>query len=159
MTETRQEMYLKGIKEVAASAFFLIDTKDAKKMAAAKKFSKLDAATYKKEANKAFKISIRTTLDENNFYSGIKKVTTTKDLKPIHDSHVSFYGKAEIISDGVTINLISYSSCVLSYNRRSNTLLENYATKCSATTRRHVYEFLRQVFGTYGGHIVWDRLD
>ena len=82
-----------------------------------------------------------------------------KDLKPIYSGVRSFYGKARIVDDGTTINLISYDSCVLSYNRKNNILLQNEYTKCSPTTRRHVVEFLEQLFGSYGSTIIYDKLD
>lgn len=118
--------------------------------------NKPEIVLYKVEAEKAHKTTVYTTLDSNR-HTGMKPFEVP--LKAIYADVNSFYGKARTIDDGETISLISYSSCVLSYNRRKNTLLQNYLTKCSATTRRHVSEFLRQLFGKYGSTIVYEKLD
>lgn len=132
--------------------------KDATSKALAKNNTEIQL--YKRQAKKAYRTSIYTTLDDNDFYAGMKAFAAPfKNLQPIYSNAASFYGKARTVNNGETINLISYSSCVLSYNRRKNTLLQNGLTKPSATTRKHVAEFLDQLFGEYGGSIVYRRLD
>ena len=122
--------------------------------------SQKEIALYKKQAKKAYETVVYTTLDDNDFYTGMEVFNAPfKDLKPIYSGVRSFYGKARTVDNGKTINLISYDSCVLSYNRKNNILLQNEYTKCSPTTRRHVVEFLEQLFGSYGSTIVYDKLD
>ena len=122
--------------------------------------SQKEIALYKKQAQKAYETVVYTTLDDNDFYTGMEVFNAPfKDLKPIYSSARSFYSKARTVDNGITINLISYGSCVLSYNRKKNILLQNDYTKCSPTTRRHVIEFLEQLFGNYGSTIVYDKLD
>lgn len=122
--------------------------------------NKPEIVLYKVEAEKAHKTTVYTTLDDSNCYTGMKPFEAPfRPLKPIYADVNSFYGKAYTIDNGTTINLVSYGSCVLSYNRRKNTLLQNGLTKCSATTRRHVSEFLKQLFGKYGSTIVYEKLD
>ena len=135
-----------------------LNQKEVKQKALAK--SQKEIALYKKQAKKAYETVVYTTLDDNDFYTGMEVFNAPfKDLKPIYSNARSFYGKARTIDNGTTINLISYDSCVLSYNRKNNTLLQNEYTKCSPTTRRHVIEFLEQLFGSYGSTIIYDKLD
>ena len=160
---TVQQQQEKAIKNIIDfNAYFIkkdgLTQKEAEQKALAK--SQKEIALYKKQSKKAYEAVVYTTLDDNDFYTGMEVFNAPfKDLKPIYSSVRSFYGKARTIDNGTTINLISYDSCVLSYNRKNNILLQNEYTKCSPTTRRHVIEFLEQLFGSYGSTIVYDKLD
>lgn len=160
---TVQQQEKKAIKNIIDfNTYFIkkdgLSQKEVEQKALAK--SQKEIALYKKQAKKAYEAVVYTTLDDNDFYTGMEVFNAPfKDLKPICSSVRSFYGKARTIDNGTTINLISYDTCVLSYNRKNNTLLQNEYTKCSSTTRRHVIEFLKQLFGSYGSTIVYDKLD
>ena len=158
--QQQEEKVIKNI--IDFNAYFIkkdgLSQKEVEQKALAK--SQKEIALYKKQAKKAYETVVYTTLDDDDFYTGMKVFNTSfKDLKPIYSSVRSFYSKARTIDNGTTINLISYDSCVLSYNRKNNILLQNEYTKCSPTTRRHVLEFLKQLFGSYGSTIVYDKLD
>jgi len=68
----------------------------------------------------------------------------TNELKPLHDSRASFYGKANTTYDPETqeATLISYNTIVSKINLKTNTalILGDY----SQTTLRHIKEFLLQ---------------
>jgi len=66
-------------------------------------------------------------------------------LEPKHDSAKSFYRKArvEFLPDGDEI-LISYETPVALWVKFDNTLVLQHTDKFSATTLRHVKEFLKQ---------------
>lgn len=64
----------------------------------------------------------------------------TKTLNPNYDSRKSFYGKAEVITDGNTIKLKSYNTIVAKIENNQPIVFDTY----SNTTLRHIKEFLRQ---------------
>lgn len=64
---------------------------------------------------------------------------TTK-LNSINDSRKSFYGKAEVITEGNTIKLKSYNTIVAKIENNRPSVFGTY----SATTLRHIKEFLKQ---------------
>ena len=73
------------------------------------------------------------------------------ELKPVYDGRKSFYGKAVVEDDGASITLYSYKTPVCTVDAVGDMgkpmfrLLEKW--DCSATTLRHVREFLRQMVG------------
>ena len=75
-------------------------------------------------------------------------MTTTAELKPIYDSRKSFYGKAKVISDRDGKTLVSYSTTVARITEKNNGyMITPYAViygTYSATTLRHIKEFLKQ---------------
>ena len=64
------------------------------------------------------------------------------ELCPYYDSAKSFYGKAKVFEIGNDVFLMSYDTIVASYNRGAKfaQVFDTY----SATTLRHIKEFLRQ---------------
>ena len=75
-------------------------------------------------------------------------MTNTVELKPIYDSRKSFYGKAKVISDRDGKTLVSYSTTVARITEKNNGyMIIPYAViygTYSATTLRHIKEFLKQ---------------
>lgn len=70
-------------------------------------------------------------------------MSTIYNLEPRFDSRKSFYGKAKVVvEDNGRKILYSYNTPVVKFNVEG-VALGKYAT-CSATTLRHVREFLRQ---------------
>ena len=66
------------------------------------------------------------------------------ELTPQHETRKSFYGKALVEDDGKgTKTLLSYSTPVARFANGKLTLLDKWSS--SATTRRHVAEFAKQV--------------
>lgn len=66
------------------------------------------------------------------------------ELTPQHEPRKSFYGKAVVDDDGKgTKTLLSYNTPVAKFNGKKLTLLDKWSS--SATTRRHVAEFAKQV--------------
>ena len=69
-------------------------------------------------------------------------------LKPIHDNHKSFYKKAYVKEWGNSKELYSYGTRValikLDENGMNNKLILGRMATCSATTLKHVKEFLYQ---------------
>ena len=69
-------------------------------------------------------------------------------LKPIHDNHKSFYKKAYVKEWGNSKELYSYGTRValvkLDANGMNEKLILGRMATCSATTLRHVREFLTQ---------------
>jgi len=67
------------------------------------------------------------------------------ELEPKHDSAKSFYRKArvEFLPDGDEI-LISYETPVALWVKFDNTMVLQHVAQYSATTLRHVKEFLKQ---------------
>ncbi len=64
------------------------------------------------------------------------------DLKPLHDAKQSFYGKAQVeISDNGTLTLFSYGTKVAIIEPGKT---PHVFDTCSATTLRHIKEFLLQ---------------
>ena len=67
------------------------------------------------------------------------------ELAPIYDARASFYGKALVFDLGNGISeLHSYGTTVARINRKRHTVVLFPAWSQSATTLRHVKEFLRQ---------------
>ena len=64
------------------------------------------------------------------------------ELCPCHDSAQSFYGKAKVIEIENDVFLSSYDTIVAFYNREAK-IPRVYGTY-SATTLRHIKEFLKQ---------------
>lgn len=63
------------------------------------------------------------------------------ELRPIHDSRKSFYGKALVVEDGSGVKkLRSYNTIVAQINDGRPTVYGTY----SNTTLRHIKEFLKQ---------------
>ena len=67
------------------------------------------------------------------------------ELAPVHDARKSFYGKALVFDLGSGIlELHSYGTTVAKINRKRHAVVLFPAWNHSATTLRHVKEFLRQ---------------
>ena len=64
------------------------------------------------------------------------------ELCPYYDSAQSFYGKAKVIEIENDVFLMSYDTIVAFYNRE--TKIAEVIDTYSATTLRHIKEFLRQ---------------
>lgn len=64
------------------------------------------------------------------------------ELCPYYDSAQSFYGKAKVIEIENDVFLVSYDTIVAFYNRK--TKIAEVVDTYSATTLRHIKEFLRQ---------------
>ena len=64
------------------------------------------------------------------------------ELCPYYDSAQSFYGKAKVIEIENDVFLLSYETIVAFYNRK--TKIAEVVDTYSATTLRHIKEFLRQ---------------
>ena len=64
------------------------------------------------------------------------------ELCPYYDSAQSFYGKAKVIEIENDVFLASYDTIVAFYNRE--TKIAEVVDTYSATTLRHIKEFLRQ---------------
>lgn len=62
------------------------------------------------------------------------------ELTPIYDSRASFYGKAMVKTVGGELTLLSYNTKVATINSAGAVVYDIY----SATTLRHIKEFLRQ---------------
>lgn len=81
------------------------------------------------------------------------------ELEPRHDSRKSFYQKAFVRIDGNTRTLESYDTDVCRATKNDGSL-----TVCrlwnawSATTGRHVHEFLLQLGYCSNGKRFWDSL-
>ena len=73
-------------------------------------------------------------------------MTNIYELTARFDSRKSFYGKAHIIETSQTITLQSYDTRILQYNKRTKKIkfLCRDAWAFSATTNRHINEFLKQ---------------
>lgn len=67
---------------------------------------------------------------------------TIMELCPYYDSVQSFYGKAKVIEIENDVFLVSYDTIVAFYNRE--TKIAEVVDTYSATTLRHIKEFLRQ---------------
>ena len=67
------------------------------------------------------------------------------ELVPVHDARKSFYGKALVFDLGSgIIELHSYGTTVAKIKRKRHAVVLFPAWNHSATTLRHVKEFLRQ---------------
>lgn len=69
-------------------------------------------------------------------------VATIYELSTRFDSRASFYGKAQVVIEGDTETLCSYSVPVV--QKKGNTYLFSESWNASDTTLRHVKEYLRQ---------------
>lgn len=69
----------------------------------------------------------------------------TSYLEAQYDSRKSFYNKARLEDDGVALRLYSYSSHVATFHKGTETLALMPLWDSSATTLRHVKEFIQQV--------------
>lgn len=86
--------------------------------------------------------------------SSLYSCDASEELKPEYDSHKSFYKKAYIGFDEATssMTLYSYDTAIMTYYIKKRRLVfedgdsEGLYGLYSATTRRHVYEMLRQWF-------------
>jgi hypothetical protein len=74
------------------------------------------------------------------FYPNIN--ITMMELCPYYDSAKSFYGKAKVFEIENDVFLVSYDTVVAFYNRDTK-IVQVYDTY-SATTLRHIKEFLKQ---------------
>lgn len=68
----------------------------------------------------------------------------TYNLVPINDSRASFYGKATVTSEGGVDTLTSYSTEVARIDWNASPTVPVVLGTYSATTLRHIKEFLRQ---------------
>ena len=67
---------------------------------------------------------------------------TMMELCPYYDSALSFYGKAKVFEIENDVFLMSYDTIVAFFNR--DTKIAKVMDTYSATTLRHIKEFLRQ---------------
>lgn len=83
---------------------------------------------------------------------------TSCELQPIYDNRKSFYGKAKIIHDyeSGNISLMSYNTvvCRIDNYNKFHRIWNDY----SATTMRHINEFIKQYGISGGGKKWWDSL-
>lgn len=73
------------------------------------------------------------------------------ELTPVYDGRKSFYGKAQVDTCGCETTLYSYGVPVCKYDSQHGQGMFMLMDKWdySATTLRHVREFLRQQFGEF----------
>jgi hypothetical protein len=76
-------------------------------------------------------------------------MTNYTELKAIYDGRKSFYGKAKVREDGNGLALISYETTVakiITKNTNGDDITPYVIIDCmySATTLRHIKEFLKQ---------------
>ena len=76
----------------------------------------------------------------NKFYPNAD--VSFMELYPYYDSAKSFYGKAKVIEIENDVFLMSYDTIVAFFNRNAK-VAQVYGTY-SATTLRHIKEFLKQ---------------
>ena len=78
------------------------------------------------------------------------------ELKPIYATVKSFYGKATVTADSEQVTLTSYTTDVLRLDSegKPHRLWSGY----SATTMRHINEFMAQFGYSEGGKKWWDSL-
>jgi len=69
----------------------------------------------------------------------------TSYLEAKYDSRKSFYNKARIEDDGVALRLYSYNTHVSTFHKGTETLALMPLWDHSATTLRHVKEFIQQM--------------
>lgn len=76
------------------------------------------------------------------------------NLEAYHDARASFYGKAKIKEVKNDVILISYSTEILRLNTRSGKIhfITRSAADFSATTCRHINEFLKQYTAAARGY-------
>lgn len=68
-----------------------------------------------------------------------------KDLAAVKDARASFYGKAKVAVKGNGVYLLSYDAIVA--GKVGDELVLGRMWDCSATTKRHVKEFIYQMMG------------
>lgn len=73
-------------------------------------------------------------------------MTKIYELTARYDRRKSFYGKAQIIETPQTLTLLSYSTQILQYNKRTKKIkyLCRDEWAYTQTTNRHINEFLLQ---------------
>ena len=76
------------------------------------------------------------------------------ELKARYDHAASFYGKAKVIIEGDTAYLRSYNTIVCSIDK--NGTFRRHWGGYSATTMRHVNEFMKQYGLPDGGKKFWE---
>ena len=65
-------------------------------------------------------------------------------LQPVYDARKSFYKKAHVKTTGNIKTLYSYKTPILDFDMRYNEITKIYWNGYSATTMRHINEFLQQ---------------
>ncbi len=78
----------------------------------------------------------------------------TYELKPLYDTRKSFYGKATVTEKDGKIILTSYTTDVC-YIDSNGDFIRTWEGE-SATTMRHINEFIKQN-GIAGGGVAWWR--
>lgn len=78
--------------------------------------------------------------------SSIPQVSVT-ELSAIYDSRASFYGKAQVIAGNGIIELQSYTTHVARLEDDELTILPGANSWWSATTGRHINDFVQQLGG------------
>ena len=78
--------------------------------------------------------------------SSIPQVVVT-ELRAVYDSRVSFYGKAQVIAGNGVIELQSYKTRVARLENYELTILPGAGYWWTATTGRHINEFVQQFGG------------
>ncbi len=81
----------------------------------------------------------------------------TYELQPNNTSQKSFYKKAIVHETDNKIELQSYQTIVITINKDKRTIMKTW-NNYSATTMKHVSEFLHQIIGYSIGKAVWDKL-
>ena len=69
----------------------------------------------------------------------------TRELEPIYDSHKSFYHKAFVIYNDPDVLLMSYGTVICTIKDNGKLFMGCDERELSATTRRHLKEFLKQL--------------
>ncbi len=67
-----------------------------------------------------------------------------KRLEPVFEGKKSYFGKAIVTTDGDTTMLTSYDTVVVKVTEKTITFTNR--DRYTATTKRHVKEFIRQLF-------------
>ena len=78
--------------------------------------------------------------------SSIPQVEVT-ELSALYDSRASFYGKAQIIARNGVTELQSYNTRVTRLENSELNILPDAQTWWTATTGRHINEFVQQLGG------------
>lgn len=78
--------------------------------------------------------------------SSIPQVVVT-ELSAIYDTRVSFYGRAQVISGNGVTELQSYKTRVARLENYELTILPGAQDWWTATTGRHINEFVQQLGG------------
>lgn len=67
------------------------------------------------------------------------------ELLPLHDSHKSFHRKAFVIYHDADISLVSYDIVICTIKPIGKLVMEYDEKDLSATTKRHLKEFRKQL--------------